>query len=138
MTYQEFLLLHSDTIRCFQLIEHDLKGIYAFMQQGDVDENFESLSKKNLGYVLKSLKKLDYSDGDPFLSPEDYNFLNQMRDKRNYWCHQCFVEFVYLPNFESSSNFRKVFSKLHRDHDRLVIVQKNVERVRIEAAEAYR
>ena len=87
MTYRQFRILHSETIGCFQLIENDLKLIYSLMHIGNVNKNFESLEKKNLGFIIKELKKLDYSDEKPFISKNDYNFLNQMKERRNYWLH---------------------------------------------------
>ena len=81
MTYREFQILHSEAIGYFQLIEGDLKWIYSLMHKGDVDENYDSLDKRNLGFIIKELKALDYSAGTPFISKDDYNFLNQMREK---------------------------------------------------------
>ena len=133
MTYREFQILHSETIGYFQLIEGDLKWIYSLMHKGDVDENYDSLDKRNLGFIIKELKALDYSAGTPFISKDDYNFLNQMREKRNYWCHQAYIDFMYVQNFESSFEFQKVCSKLQRDHDRIQIVQRNVERAKLNA-----
>lgn len=137
MTFSEFQILHSKVIGCFQLIENDLKWIYALMRKGDVDENFDSLDKTNLGFVIKILKKLDNSDGKPFLSPDDYNFLNQMRKKRNYWCHQCYVDFMYLPDGERSRGFNKICLELQRDYQRVIAVQNNVEQAKIVAGDMY-
>ena len=137
MTLSEFQILHSELIGCFQFIENDLKWIYSLMRKGDVGENFDSLDKTNLGFVIKILKELDNSDGKPFLSPDDYNFLNQMREKRNYWCHQCYVDFVYLQGSERSREFNKICSKLQRDHQRVIAVQKNVEQAKITAGNLY-
>lgn len=44
------------------------------MHRGNVLNNFDSLEYKNLGFVISELKKLDYSDNDPLISKEDYNF----------------------------------------------------------------
>ena len=61
MNFQDFKILHSETIGSFQLIENDLKWIYSLMHKGDVGENYDSLDKRNLGFVIKELKELDYS-----------------------------------------------------------------------------
>lgn len=133
MTYERFKILYSETISYFQLIENDLKWIYSLMRKGNVGDNYDSLDKRNLGFIIKELKELDYSDGTPFISKDDYNFLNQMREKRNYWCHQAYIDFMYINNFERSIEFQKVFSKLQRDHDRIEVVQKNVEKAKLNA-----
>lgn len=137
MTYQEFKILHSETIGYFQLIENDLKWIYSLMHKGDIDENYDSLDKRNLGFVIRELKELDFSAGTPFISKDDYNFLNQMREKRNYWCHQAYIDFIYTHNFEYSSEFQKVCSKLKRDHDRIEVVQRNVEKAKLNANKVF-
>lgn len=137
MTFQEFQILHSETIGYFQLIESDLKWIYSLMHNGNIGENYDSLDKRNLGFVIKELKELDYSAGTPFISKNDYNFLNQMREKRNYWCHQAYIDFMYIENFQNSLEFQKVCSKLQRDHDRIEVVQRNVEKAKLNANKVF-
>lgn len=133
MTYEYFKILHSETIGYFQLIENDLKWIYSLMHKGNIDENYDSLDKRNLGFVIKELKKLDYSAGTPFISKDDYNFLNQMREKRNFWCHQAYIDFMYIKNFESSLKFQEICLKLKRDYDHIKAVQRNVEIAKLNA-----
>lgn len=137
MNFQDFKILHSETIGCFQLIEGDLKWIYSLMHKGNIDENYDSLDKRTLGFIIKELKELDYSDGTPFLSRDDYNFLNQMREKRNFWCHQAYIEFMYIQNFECSPEFKKICSKLQRDHNCIEVVQRNVEKAKLNANEMF-
>lgn len=138
MTFDEFKILHSETIMFCQLIEHDLKWIFSFMHTGDQYENFEKLEKTTLGTLVNKLKELDNSDDDPFISNDDYNFLKQMTQKRNYWCHQCCVDFIYEKDFVQTKEYAKICDKLQRDHDRLSIVSDNVEKVRLKAVEAYK
>lgn len=137
MTFEQFRILHSETIAYFQLIENDLKWIYSMMHKGDINNNYDSLDKRNLGFIIKELKELDYSAGTPFISKDDYNFLNQMREKRNYWCHQAYIDFMYVQNFEFSSEFQKVCNKLQRDHDRIKVVQQNVENAKLNANKVF-
>ena len=138
MTFEQFKIYHSETIMYCQCIEHDLKWIYSYMHKGDHYENFEKLGKTTLGALVKKLKELDNSDGNPFISNDDYNFLKQMTEKRNYWCHQCCIDFVYEKNFLSSKEYEKICNKLQRDHDRLERVSDSVEKVRLKAVEAYK
>ena len=135
MTFEEFKQLHSETIMYCQCIEHDLKWIYSYMLKGNQYETFETLEKTTLGALVKKLKELDNSDNNPFISNDDYNFLKQMTDKRNYWCHQCYIDFIYEDNFIDSPEYNKVCNKLIRDHDRFEIVSNNVEKVRFKAVE---
>ena len=98
MTREKFKLIHSELIMQVQCIENDLKLIYAGMHSGDFEENLDMLEKANLGTVIKKLKDLDYSDGHPDLSKQDYALLEQIREIRNYWCHQCFLDYT-CPSF---------------------------------------
>ena len=61
-----------------------------------------------------------------------------MTEKRNYWCHQCYIDFIYEDNFIYSPEYNKVCNKLIRDHGRFKIVNNNVEKVRLKAVEAFK
>ena len=60
-----------------------------------------------------------------------------MREKRNYWCHQAYIDFMYIHNFECSPEFQKVCLKLQRDHDRIEVVQRNVEKAKLNANKVF-
>lgn len=135
MDIDDFRLAHSETIEFCQLIEDDLKLIFSYMCKGDFDENYDSLKKANLVRCIDLLKKLDNSDKKPLISNEDYIFLKQMAKKRNYWCHQCYID-LYSSN--RASNQDDVYERLIEDHDRLCNVQMNVESLRKRAMEIYK
>lgn len=137
LSFEQFKIFHSETILCCQLIEHDLKWIYAYMHKGDQYENFDKLEKTTLGMLVKKLKELDNSSGELFISNDDYNFLKQMTEKRNFWCHQCFIEFMYEDNFLYSREYEKICMRLERDHDRLNSVCNSVEKVRLKAVREF-
>ncbi len=84
MDLNEFHFLVGQTIMYCQVIEHDVKRIYAAMHKGDYYENLERVDKWTLGKCVQELKKLDFSDHDPYISASDYNFLKQMTEKRNH------------------------------------------------------
>lgn len=137
LSFERFKILHSEIIMYCQLIENDLKWIYAYMHKGDEDDNYDKLEKTTLGTLVKKLKELDNSDNDLLISNDDYNFLKQMTKKRNFWCHQNFVEFMYEDNFLYSREYEKICLKLEKDHDRLSSVCDNVEKVKFKAIRAY-
>ena len=138
MDFNTFKIYHSETIMYFQLIEHDLKWIYSYMHKGDQYKTFDSLEKTTLGTLVTKLKDLDMSDGHPYISASDYNFLKQMTQKRNYWCHQSYVDFMYEEEFLHSNEYIKISEKLQHDHDKLKVVCDNVENVRLKAVEDYK
>ena len=63
---------------------------------------------------------------------QNINFLMQMTEKRNHWCHEAYQNFIYSKEFLNSKEYLDECYKLQRDYDRLSQVSKNVEDVRIE------
>ena len=138
MTREKFKLIHSELIMQVQLIENDLKLIYAGMHKGNFDKNFNTLEKSNLGTVIRKLKELDYSDGHPELSKRDYEVLEQIREIRNYWCHQCFLDYVYIKDYRQREyQFQQVAKKLSEDENRTWDLHEHLEKFRIKILERY-
>ena len=132
MDYQLFKIRHSDVIMCYQLIEHDLKFIYSRMLEGDFDENFDSIKKETLGSIVRLLEDLDKTDKNQWISDDDYKFLKSIVKDRNFWAHENYLEFAYLgDNFMNTKQFKKQYDKLESIHDKMLVVQRNVEKVRL-------
>ena len=104
MSFESFCTLLGHTIAYFQLVENDIKLIYANMLRGDVNETMSKIEQERwtMGKAIVELRELDYSDGVPYLSAEDYNFLRQITEKRNHWCHENILNFIDIPNFTLS------------------------------------
>lgn len=138
MTRDQFKLIHSELIMQVQLIENDLRLIYAAMKSGNFDDNIDYLEKANLGKIIKELKELDYSDGSPYLSDKDYELLNQIREIRNYWCHQCYIDYVYISDdAERENKFQEIANKLHYDENRTWALHERMENLRIKSLKKY-
>lgn len=138
MDFDVFKLFHSETIMYFQCIENDLKWIYSYLCVGDKYDIYDSLDGNTLGQIINKLKDIDLSDGKPFISLSDYDFLKQMKEKRNYWCHQAYVDFIYEDNWPNSIDYRKICEKLCKDHDKIKNVCNNVEQVKIKARKVFK
>ncbi len=131
MTLDTFKLIHSELIKQVQLIENDLRLIYAAMKPGDFDDNFDTLERANLGRISMELKQLDYSDGYPDLAPEDYETIDSIRLIRNYWCHQCYLDFVYLSDEGiREEKFGEISERLVADEKRVWSLHKKLEKIR--------
>lgn len=138
MTRDKFKLIHSELIMQVQSIEHNLKLIYAGMHKGNFEKNFNALGKSNLGSLIRKLKELDYSDGHPDLSRRDYEVLEQIREIRNYWCHQCFLDYVYIQDDrEREYQFQQVARRLSEDENRTWELSQNLEKLRFKLLERY-
>lgn len=131
MDFNDFKILHSEVIMYCQLIENDLKWIYSNMKEGNPEENFNSLSTNSLGNTISMLKNLDNSDRRPLLTSADYNFLKQMKDKRNYWCHQAYIDFSYINDFTYSNEYKNVCSKFRKDHEKFKALQNVLEQIKL-------
>lgn len=128
MTKEDFKILHSEIMLYFQCIEFDLKRIYAGMSSEDFDEEMDLLENSNFGNTLRKLKKLDYSDGKPWLSAADYDQLDRIRELRNYWCHQCYLDFVYISDdWQRENKFQRIADRLHNEHNRIYNLHKKLQ-----------
>lgn len=124
-------------IKKCQCIEHDIKIMCAGMLRGDFYKNLDTVVNKPLGPVLKKLEELDYSDGAPYFSRDDYTLLNEIKEIRNYWVHKGYIDFLYgtIDNYQKRIN--KQYKKLSNDVNRLIPLATQLENVRIEMMQHY-
>ncbi len=128
MTREQFHTLHSEIIEYFQSIEYDLKRIYSGMSSEDFGDEMDMLEKSNLGNTIRKLKKLDYSDDDPWLTEADYDQLDQIRELRNYWCHQCYIDFAYIQDpWQRENKFQRIANRLQNEHNRVFKLHRKLE-----------
>lgn len=130
MNRDTFKMIHSELIQQVQCIEFDLRRIYAVMCEGKFEDNYRALENCSLGKITKELKKLDYSDDFPELSEEDYKMINDIRVIRNYWCHQCYLDFVYINNDrQREREFQKIAKRLQQDEQRTYYLSEKTEKL---------
>ena len=103
------------------------------MLSGDYFDNLDKVEKWTLGKAVLELKKLDFQTNDHYISASDYNFLKQMSEKRNHWCHEAYLKFVYIDESMSSKEYITECKRLQKDNVRLFSVFKALEKVRIKA-----
>ena len=137
--FDNYKYLLGDTIINYQLIENDLKMIYAGMLSGDFNDNIDYVDKTfhGLGQIINALQKLDNSDNKPYFSKEDYKILKKLAKDRNYYCHQCAIDFGYIQNFINSTEFKKNYSKLQSVNTEIKRMQKLTEDFRLEILKKY-
>lgn len=139
MTREKFKMIHSELIMEVQCIENDLKVMYAAMKKGKFRDNLDSMSRANLGKIARELEELDYSDDCPELSEDDYELIDEIREIRNYWCHQCYLDYVYISNdWQREQEFQKIANRLHYDEERTYSLMKKLQEMRIEILDRYR
>ena len=130
----------GQTIMYCQIIEHNVKLIFSAMCKGDMKNTLKMIerNKWTLGRSIKELKKLDFSDEDPYLSESDYHILSQVAQKRNHWCHKTYLQYAYNENFLQSDEYQEECLKLQQDNEELGPVYRALEEVRIRAMEDFR
>ena len=138
MTIDEFKNYYATTMMNYQCIEHDIKLIYAFMCEGDIDDNFDDVEKNTLGSMITILEKLDYSDNKPFISRDDYKFLKRICDKRNYYAHQVFMDFIYIKDYYYSKEYRDICNSIIKDCEEVKRASNILQDMRIEFCEKHR
>lgn len=138
MNFDDFKNYYALTMMYYQRIEHDIKLIYAYMRKGNTNDNLDSIENKTLGTMIRILEKLDYSDNKPFISKSDYQFLKNICDRRNYWAHQAFIDFLYQDSPLSSNEYRKVCISLENDYKEVERASDILEEIRVECCEKYK
>lgn len=131
MDYDTFKLIHSELIMSVQYIEQDLKLIYSILKGGEFDDNFSDVENFPLGKLLKSLHEMDQKLGYSKIKENDYELLNRIREIRNYWCHQCYIDFHYIEDPQAHEKaFQEVAVRLHKDELRVYELQQKMEKLR--------
>lgn len=138
MTENEFKTMHSELIKNVQGIEYDLKLIYAAIKDGNFEENYKLVQNFSFGEIAHNLKELDYSDNIPDLSEYEYELIDNIRVIRNYWCHQCYVDFMYITNFAMrEEKFLKICEQLISDQEKITPLFNKLEKFRMTELKTY-
>ena len=79
------------------------------------------------------MKELDYSDGLPDLSEADYELIDQIREIRNFWCHQCYLDYIYIQDeVKRERRFQEIANRLSRDENRTWDLHEKLEKMRLQ------
>lgn len=139
MDLDTFKLIHSELIQQVQCVEYNLKVIYAAMKKGNFNKTLQSLERANLGKIARELHKLDNSDDFPEFTQKDYEVIDDIRNIRNYWCHQCYVDFVYIQDRRKKERaFQDIAERLHYDEYRTYDLYEKTEEMKAYVYEKYR
>ncbi len=96
MTLEEFRLKHSELIEHYQHIERNLEDIYADIQDGkSFYGGLLDVENDNISRLVHKLCELQEKAGIPILSEAECAQLDAIRQRRNYWCHNCYVDMPF-------------------------------------------
>ena len=130
--YDKYKYLLGETVLLYQMMENDLKLIYAGIQDGNYFKNVESVRStyKGLGQIIMALEEMDLASESPYFTNDTYILLNKLARQRNYYCHQCCMEFCYNPYFRDSAEFNESLEKLIKTNESIKHVQVETEKHR--------
>lgn len=122
MTLEKFRLMHSELIEHYQFIEHNLEGIYAVICKKDFVSGLEDVVKSNIGRIVHEIKKIEKEENLSIISQDIYERIESAMERRNFWCHNCYVDMPFKNNHEP---------KKQEDINRLIFDMREAEELRI-------
>lgn len=130
--FDDYKYLLGETIILYQFMENDLKLMYAGLLGGNFYKNIDMVRStyKGLGQIVIALEELDSKDSSPYFTKETYILLSKLARQRNYYCHQCCMEFCYNPYFRESPEFKDSLNNLKKTNLSIKNVQSQVEKHR--------
>lgn len=98
MNRSEFRIVHSTLIEHYQYIEHHLEGIYAAISGKPLVYGLEDVEESTIGNIVCEIKKIETKQNVSIIPNEVYDRLENARLKRNFWCHNCYVDMLFKLN----------------------------------------
>lgn len=92
MTLDQFRIAHSNIIALYQGIEFNLKRICSKLSDKSFAESMKDFERDSMGSVLRELIEITKNNETLRISDESYELMNRFRERRNYWCHQCYLD----------------------------------------------
>lgn len=130
MTFHEFKYYLGEVVMFCQIIESDIKIIYVNLLNQNREIAWQQNEKETLGSMVKKLQGIDLNN--KILSREDYHYLHQVVGKRNHWCHQTYINFLYTgEGFRKTPQYQEECKQLMIDHSQLEKIYRILEQIRI-------
>ena len=98
MKLSEFRILHSTLIEHYQYIEHHLEGIYALISCKPFLDGLDDVEESAIGKIVCEIKKIETQQNVSIIPNEVYDRVENARLKRNFWCHNCYVDMLFKVN----------------------------------------
>ena len=65
--------------------------------------------------------------------------INDIRVIRDYWCHQCYLDFVYINNDRQiEREFQKIAKRLQQDEQRTYYLSEKIEKLYLYILDKFR
>ena len=102
MTLEDYRIKHSEIIEQYQLIEYHLEGIFGLLEEGEFEELVHRVEYDAMGELIRKVRFLVKETKSDCLSKKEFSILDNIRDDRNYWSHESYLDLKNNPDkFES-------------------------------------
>lgn len=95
MTLQEFRIAHSTIVEHYQFIERELEGIYAALSGKSLYMGLKDVENYSLSKVIRMVREQEKIHKIEVLSETEYEDLQVVCERRNFWTHNCYTEMVF-------------------------------------------
>jgi len=92
MTLDEYRILHSRLIEKYQWIEADLEELCAAVSHAPFHKALREIERDSIGGVVREIRQMEEKQNITVLSREEYEALDMIRERRNFWTHQCYIQ----------------------------------------------
>lgn len=92
MTLDEYRVKHSMLIELYQWIEFDLESLYAALSGDPFHKALQEIERDSIGGVVREIRRIENQRKITVFSDAEYAQLDQIRERRNFWCHVCYTE----------------------------------------------
>ena len=123
MMLEEYRIRHSMLIEQYQWIEFDLEGLYAALSDEPFYEALREIERDSIGGVVREIQKIEKEKNITIFSDEEYQQLDMLRERRNFWSHVCYTE-AYDPHTGVPRNAKMLLADLQKAETFLVYLRK--------------
>lgn len=95
MDLDKFRITHSTLIEHYQFIESHLEGIYAAISGKRLIKGLQDVERYSLLRIISEIKTIERKEKISVFTKEEYEQLEQIIQKRNFWCHNCYYDIVF-------------------------------------------
>lgn len=92
MTMEEYRIKYSMLMEQYQWIEFDLEGLYATLSDDPFHKAIQEIERDSIGGVVREIQRLEEQRNISVFTAAEYEELDRIRERRNFWSHKCFTE----------------------------------------------
>lgn len=92
---EKFRIRHSTLVEHYQFIEFHLKGIYASLCDKGFFAGTKDVKTDTFHHLISKIKSIESEKKISLLSNSDYERLEYMCERRNFWCHNCYIDLIF-------------------------------------------